>query len=455
MKTEMIPVIWPHDLRIAGAVERKFAHQFAIPHLTVLIIPVRAVDFKLAVYTRSPKQSFSGSIDIFGGHCAEDLLACLTPMSCSQPSEAIIRATLIREANEELRMVNADGTNLVFDETNAKHLFRQVGQVGQFTVDTPHNVERSTLFLAKVSEGANINPCDEVDGEVFPVQVEWLSLDELLAEYQTQHRPFADGAARILHLAAEDSEFRQTLERDIESLCRTNSPATLAVPKQMGEKPKREGTMVLLTCHCVFDVPTNSCYAEHPTDRPIYEAHLVYALQHCSWRAKANPSLVVSGASTKLERHCSESRSYIEMATAMNLKLPNNLILEEYALTSIENVLLGLYAYKTARGVYPESIEVISWEFKRERFQKTLEAINKWQAFGETWVQLDFFPVGDLSGAAKAKALKVERDYIASLSQGLEGYYANPQTQETIQRRDVHNSRPTAKDIYHTYPLPF
>lgn len=218
---------------------------------------------------------------------------------------------------------------------------------------------------------------------------------------------------------------------------------------------KREGTLILLTCHCVFDLGTGRCLAEHPADRPIYEAHLLYAFRHLEWRAGKSPSLVISGAPTKTECDCSESNSYIEMAKAMNLKIPTNVILEQHALTSIENVLLSLYAYHRARGTYPECIDAISWEFKRERFERTLDAINKWQPLGESWPPLNFFPVGDLWGAAKANALRVERDYITALTEGLEQYYQSRQTQEILQKRDVHRSRPVAKEFYRAYPLPF
>ncbi len=452
MKTEIIPVVWPDDLRIAGAVERKFAHQFGIPHLTVLLIVVRTVDAKLAVYVRSAKQSFAGSTDIFGGHCAADSATCLT--SGTPALESLIRETAMREANEELRMSKTNGTSIVFDTENAEHTFRQVGEFGQFTVDTPQNVERSTLFLVKLSEGISINPCDEIDGEVIPVQVEWLSLDELLADYQQQRRPFADGAGRVLKLANDDAQFRRTIEHGIRSLADTIEPSH-PIPRKSRMKAKREGTLILLTCHCVFDVPTNRCLTEHSADRPIYEAQLVYAFRHLVWRASKSPLLVITGGRTKTERDCSESRSYIEMANAMNLNIPANVTLEEHALTSIENVLLSLYAYHQARGAYPESIDAISWEFKRERFERTLDAISRWQPLGETWPTLNFFPVGDLSGAGKANALRVERDYIKSLTEGLEGYYRSSQTQDILQKRDVHHSRPVAKEFYSAYPLPF
>ena len=63
--------------------------------------------------------------------------------------------------------------------------------------------------------------------------------------------------------------------------------------------------------------------------------------------------------------------------------------------------------YHRARGTYLECIDAISWEFKRERFERTLVAIHKWQPLGESRPTLNFFPVGDLWGTAKANGVQI------------------------------------------------
>lgn len=218
---------------------------------------------------------------------------------------------------------------------------------------------------------------------------------------------------------------------------------------------KRRGTMALLNCHAVFDVSQNRLYAEHPNDRPIFEAHILYAAKHLAWRRSSNPLLVISGAPTKVERALSESRSYLDWAEAEGLAIPSEVALEEYALTTIDNLLLALYVYHKTRGAYPQEIDVISWEFKRERMIATLDAINDWAPFGESWDSLNFFPVGDLPGTMRNKALEVEQEYISSLKGGLEEYYTNPITRDRIRTRDVHQSRLRAREFYAAYPLPF
>jgi hypothetical protein len=196
-------------------------------------------------------------------------------------------------------------------------------------------------------------------------------------------------------------------------------------------------------------------YAEHPEDRPIYESHIAYAFNHLTWRGAISPLLVISGGFTKIQRQCSESRSYLDLARALGLAIPISVALEEYALTSIENVLFSLYVYHQIRKVYPESLEVISWEFKRKLFEATLVAINNWAPLGQSWTSLNFFPVSDLWGTLKDKSLAVEDEYIASLKSGIYAYYQNPQTQAVLARRDVYASRDLARKFYEGYPMPF
>ena len=228
-------------------------------------------------------------------------------------------------------------------------------------------------------------------------------------------------------------------------------------------KNDRSGTLVLLACHCVYDPEKDTIYTDKPqfvNDRPVYEAHIDYALRHLrlcmNWDQKSDPLLVISGGFTKPQRNCSESRSYMELAKHMQLPIPDNLALEEFALTSIENLLLSLYVYHEARGFFPETIDVISWEFKRERFVETLKAIGDWGELGQAWKGLEYFPVGDLRSEERQFVLsKLEKGYIDSLRQGLYGYYADPETITAIARRDVHNSRDQARKRYGKYPLPF
>ncbi len=459
LKTETIPVLWPDTLKIAGMVERKYAHEHGIPHATVLLLVVGASDSKVAVYRRSTRQSYPGRRDFFGGHCTLGGLE-VPSLGGKRDIANLFRNTAIREANEELRMTRRDGRPFLITTKNASRYLRRLGGLGEFSVRHPKNVERSSLFTLRIPKGVSINPCDEVAGKTFPVRVEWLALRELLAEHQGNREGFADGADRILTRAAHDAQFRAVLGKA------AHGPGSNVagwwkkekinpVTGTMENNLKQEGTLVILACHGVYDKAVDRFYAEHPADRPIYEAHIAYAIKHLVWRAAASPLLVISGGPTKKEICCAESESYLHLAEAMGLQVPNNVALEKFALTSIENVLFSVFVYRRTRGCYPANIDVISWEFKRKRFHATLDAINRWNGLGLPMPQINFFPVGDLFGSGKQKALEKENGYIDALKVGLEPYYELPEVKELIKERDPHGTRQIVKPEYSGFPFPF
>jgi hypothetical protein len=217
----------------------------------------------------------------------------------------------------------------------------------------------------------------------------------------------------------------------------------------------RQGNLVLLAGHCVYDRTADRFFADHAEDRAIHAAQLHYALQHLEWRAGTDPLLVISGGRTQAALRRSESRSYSEWAEHLGFKLPASIVLEEYALSSIENLLFGLYRYHQTRQVFPAGIDVISWGFKAARFAATMSAIEVWQPALFGGLTLAFFPVGDLPEPARTSALGVETGYCAALRSGVASYYADPRVQALLAGRDPWNTRPQARQYYAAYPLPF
>lgn len=223
----------------------------------------------------------------------------------------------------------------------------------------------------------------------------------------------------------------------------------------MCSNKEKNGLLIVLPCHCVYDKNKRIIYSEHPEDRPIYEAHISYAIKHLEWRKEFNPILVISGGFSKKEIELSESRSYIDMAKDMGFSIEENIFLEEYSLLSLENLLFSLYVYYEIKKEYPTEIDVISWNFKKERFISTLKAINKWERFNESWEKLNFFPVGDLYKDSLKRAIRDENIYIKLLKNGIEFYYSNPVITELIKKRDVYNLREKTKQRYNNFPIPW
>jgi hypothetical protein len=232
---------------------------------------------------------------------------------------------------------------------------------------------------------------------------------------------------------------------------------------------ERKGTLIVLTCHCVYDPDLDRIYAEHEEDRPVYQSDVNFAFNSLKWMAEEEPLLVISGGKTKIERDCSESRSYVQWAIKLGIEFPGDKIaLEEYAMTSIENLLFSLYVYVDTKKVFPKYINIISWEFKRRRFERTLAAINKWRNlqdwstkqfdFYSTWPPIRFIPVGDLWGIPKSFAQEEEDKEVELLEQGaehgIEQYYQNEAVQAKIKERDKYITRSLAAKRYSNYPLP-
>ena len=220
---------------------------------------------------------------------------------------------------------------------------------------------------------------------------------------------------------------------------------------------REEEPLVLLPCHGVHGDEPGQFHGEHPEDRPIYDAHLAYAINHMAWLKgqKLKPLLVISGGRTKPERPCSESLSYLLRAPQIGLSAPPDVALEEHSLTSVDNLLLGLYQFHKVRGGFPSCVQAISWEFKRQRFEKALDAINGWDDLDGCWPNLDFYPVGDLSGGLKDKVLGDEAKDWEALSSGIEAYYESDRVRELIAKRDVYKSRDELRIAYAGFPLPF
>ncbi len=219
--------------------------------------------------------------------------------------------------------------------------------------------------------------------------------------------------------------------------------------------PPCEGTLVLLACHGVYDRGNDRFLGDHPEDRPVHETQLFYALRHVRWQQAAKPLLIISGGCTQAALRCSESQSYFDWARQLGWTLPPDLLLEEYALTSVENVLFSMYRYHQTRNHYPERLEVISWGFKCERLTLTLEAVCDWLALPRPWPTLQCYPIGDLPEPIRAGALLTEQEYMHDLSNGLPHYYASDKIHALLRRRDAWATRVAAGQCYADYALPF
>lgn len=216
----MIPLVDELNgaLTVVGFAEREWAHKKSICHLTSLLIPVHP-DRRVEIQIRDSRKDFPGCRDFFGGHVALDKE--FWPLLLGQPFSisALVMASAVREANEELRVSEPDGRGETAPHVLNSSDLRRVREVGAARWDGIGNVERSTVFVVPIKSGLRICPMDDIHGSFFRVNTQttdWSALrDNFLANEQYAYHDrqkaaavtydenkarwqFADGAARIL-----------------------------------------------------------------------------------------------------------------------------------------------------------------------------------------------------------------------------------------------------------------
>jgi hypothetical protein len=158
--------------------------------------------------------------------------------------------------------------------------------------------------------------------------------------------------------------------------------------------------LIILPCHSVFAPELNSKFEEinynnndnsrfsivenknnwlmepfqaESDDNISFLKHLELSLLELNENIK-DSALVISGGFTKSEIQKSESSSYLELAKSVGfLKNPyfrinTNILLEEYARDSYENVLYSICTFVKRFNKFPKKITIIGFGFKRERF---------------------------------------------------------------------------------------
>ncbi|KYK28437.1 MAG: hypothetical protein AYK19_05725 [Theionarchaea archaeon DG-70-1] len=209
---ELIPIV-DENLKIKGFAEKRWAEKNRLCHLTVLLIPVRCEDHKVAVQIRPKGASYAGRHDFFGGHVSLDKEFWGLLLGEEVDVTSLVWSTAMREANEELQVTRAD----CYPEIITEQHLTIIGKIGDFPWNGIHNVERSTLFLVKIPKGCSIHPMEGAGGRSVRVKTEFFSLYEVMDKFE-DHWDFADGAERILLRFKEDRLLFEEIVQKIESL---------------------------------------------------------------------------------------------------------------------------------------------------------------------------------------------------------------------------------------------
>jgi len=142
--------------------------------------------------------------------------------------------------------------------------------------------------------------------------------------------------------------------------------------------------LILITGHGVFTGGDTLTADSSWHIQPFQKGEPPYFLEHIRIGielASRDPSgaIVFSGGQTK-QVPISEGQSYYEAAKRMNWLFMSSAAArattEEFARDSFENLLFSICRFREFAGRYPEKISVVSWEFKRERFEFHREALG-------------------------------------------------------------------------------
>ena len=189
MSKQLVPFLDKNGNCIGHATKND-VHRDGRLHRAVSLFVARTNKPEVLVYKRGTHQSFSGRLDIPGGH--EDV--------CDGGS---LDATARREACEELV---ANG--------NAPLEFKVelLSKPEQLVSTAPTNCEWSSLFGMRLPSGLEVRVQDEGDdGKTLFKESKFETLDSLLKQYQENPEFAADGLGRVLQLVKTDEQFRKML----------------------------------------------------------------------------------------------------------------------------------------------------------------------------------------------------------------------------------------------------
>lgn len=139
---------------------------------------------------------------------------------------------------------------------------------------------------------------------------------------------------------------------------------------------------------------------------PCYVEHIRSGVELAA--SQLDSLLVFSGGQTRAEAgRKSEAKSYWLLADQFGwwqrTDVKNRATTEEFARDSFENVLFGIARFRECAGHYPGSIEIISWAFKRERFDLHRQTV-RWPGDHQHYEYHAVNNPSDLDGSLKGEA---------------------------------------------------
>jgi hypothetical protein len=141
-------------------------------------------------------------------------------------------------------------------------------------------------------------------------------------------------------------------------------------------------------------------------DAAYYLQHVEYGVRLAA--RQPGSLLVFSGGATRPEPGpISEAEGYLALAAQFDWwrhpEVAERTVLENFARDSYENLLFGIARFREATGHYPKGLEMISWGFKRERFELHRKTIG-WPEGDSRYCYHGINDPEDLAGAMRCEA---------------------------------------------------
>ncbi len=139
---------------------------------------------------------------------------------------------------------------------------------------------------------------------------------------------------------------------------------------------------------------------------PCYVEHIRFGVQLAASQPKS--LLIFSGGQTRREAGSkSEAESYWLLADQFGwwqkTDVQDRATVEEFARDSFENILFGIARFRECTGHYPDSVEIVGWAFKRDRFDLHRQTV-RWPGDVQHYKYHGVNNPDDLDGSSKGEA---------------------------------------------------